>query len=293
MQQPSPLFTGEQIKRRLHDTTLGLWRICDRFPAQEEALVKKLKEHALDVLDGTVFYFSVREEPAVLKHEHIRKLIGKIHVMRAFLDITRRRGYVEETNFFMLDWEYERILETLLADIRTQEPVLPPAIGTSAPGQSPEALVPQFPGPQKTESMPIPAVGEEYQTPRAPIYSSKDQPQALKPPQSGGGVEAGNTIESPKTALATSPEPARHRYAQALAGEPAAASFKMNLNTRQEKILTFMSETKQSGLKDILRLFNGVGEKTIRNDLNVLCANGKLQRYGTAPRSFYVLTGTA
>jgi len=287
MQQPSPLFTGEQIKRRLHDITLGLWRICDRFPAQEEALVKKLKERALDVLDGTIFYFSVREEPAVLKHEHIRKLVGKIHVVRAFLDVTRRRGYVEETNFLMLDWEYERLLETLLADIRTQESVFPQGIGASAPGQSPETLAPQFPGAPKIESMPIPAIGEEHQTrlpspaaqaaggqaSQAPIYSSQDQPR-ISPESEAIGRE----IQRPERAKRV---------------EEPSFSPKTNLNTRQEKILTFMQGTRKSGLKDILRLFNGVGEKTIRNDLNVLCANGKLQRYGTAPRSFYVLTGTA
>lgn len=65
---------------------------------------------------------------------------------------------------------------------------------------------------------------------------------------------------------------------------------KKPLSDRQKFILQFAESHNRFQLKDITTHFPSCSEKTIRNDLLVLCGHGYVDRVGVAPRSYYEVT---
>ena len=58
---------------------------------------------------------------------------------------------------------------------------------------------------------------------------------------------------------------------------------------RQEKIMKYFQEHKQVKLAELLGLFPGVSEKTVRNELVSLIGLKKITRSGNGGSSFYKL----
>jgi len=63
------------------------------------------------------------------------------------------------------------------------------------------------------------------------------------------------------------------------------------LSERQELIVRFAKNHPQFALKELLVHFPSLSEKTVRNDLVVLCDRGLIGRFGVAPRSYYKFIG--
>jgi len=61
------------------------------------------------------------------------------------------------------------------------------------------------------------------------------------------------------------------------------------LNNRQQHLIGFFKNNGSARLKEITKIFPDVSEKTIRNDLKVLCQKQFLKLNGRAPQSFYSL----
>lgn len=59
------------------------------------------------------------------------------------------------------------------------------------------------------------------------------------------------------------------------------------LSDRQQFILHFAGSHKQFQLRELIEHFPSLSEKTIRNDLVILCEHRLVQRFGVAPRSYY------
>lgn len=75
--------------------------------------------------------------------------------------------------------------------------------------------------------------------------------------------------------------------------EVKSDSIPAPLNDRQKYILEFAIKHQKFQLKDIAEHFPSFSEKTIRNDLLVLCDHCFISRFGIAPRSYYgVVNGT-
>lgn len=62
------------------------------------------------------------------------------------------------------------------------------------------------------------------------------------------------------------------------------------LSERQQLILHYLRNHSTAQLKELLLHFPILSEKTVRNDLLVLCENRFIERVGVAPRSFYRCT---
>lgn len=59
------------------------------------------------------------------------------------------------------------------------------------------------------------------------------------------------------------------------------------LSERQKFMLGFAAKQSRFQLKELITHFPSLSEKTVRNDLLVLCEHGFVERKGVAPRSFY------
>lgn len=71
-----------------------------------------------------------------------------------------------------------------------------------------------------------------------------------------------------------------------------APPVRAKISERHDKILNFIHDNdRKAQLSQVIGLFPKLSEKSIRNDLAQLCADGKLKRVGWGPTSFYQLTG--
>ncbi len=61
------------------------------------------------------------------------------------------------------------------------------------------------------------------------------------------------------------------------------------LNGRQQQLVGFFKDNGSARLRELTKLFPDVSEKTIRNDLKVLCEKHLLRFNGKAPQSYYSL----
>lgn len=114
-------FEPPQLKNRLFNTTTALWRLCDRFPQEDHALVKRVRERALNVLDDATRYFHVRTQSLGLRHELLRNLVSEIDALQTMMHLARIRNHIQEVNFLMMDWEYEQLLELLSEDLAAHD----------------------------------------------------------------------------------------------------------------------------------------------------------------------------
>ena len=87
------------------------------------------------------------------------------------------------------------------------------------------------------------------------------------------------TNEPPKAAPVEKKEPVKKPETM-LSDQPVYTD-------RQEKIMEYFQEHKQVKLAEILNLFPGVSEKTIRNELKILIGLKKITRSGNGNSSFY------
>ena len=79
--------------------------------------------------------------------------------------------------------------------------------------------------------------------------------------------------------LATT-EPPKAKKEEVVKSEP-------ELNERQRKIMKYFQENNEAKLAEILGLFPGVSEKTVRNELSSLIGLKKITRSGQGGSSFY------
>ncbi|MDP3963586.1 MAG: hypothetical protein Q8Q39_03760 [bacterium] len=98
-----------------------------------------------------------------------------------------------------------------------------------------------------------------------------------------------NVQRSEKASLAAKPERLTQVKASPEAEEPSARA----LTERQKFMLAFAEKHPSFPLKELATHFPSLSEKTIRNDLAVLCDSGYLERCGTPPRSYYRLLRNA
>lgn len=63
----------------------------------------------------------------------------------------------------------------------------------------------------------------------------------------------------------------------------------VQLNERQRRLIGFFKNNGSARLKELTGMFPDVSEKTIRNDLKVLCGKNFLRLNGRAPQSYYSL----
>lgn len=71
--------------------------------------------------------------------------------------------------------------------------------------------------------------------------------------------------------------------------DESIADVLSTFNNRQQQLIGFFKNNNSARLKEITRIFPDVSEKTIRNDLKVLCEKHLLQLNGKAPQSYYSL----
>ena len=103
--------------------------------------------------------------------------------------------------------------------------------------------------------------------------SSRSAPERKQPETSRGDIG----IFMPKTTIRTESKPSF----------VASVATRSELTERQRFMLAFASKNKSFQLKDLSIHFPSLSEKTIRNDLVVLCEQRCLERRGVPPRSYY------
>ena len=230
--------------------------LADKLPLHEVSLSNRLRDRSLEVIEDGFLYLSTKEYVFLHKKEFLPQLLAKVNVLSAFVSIVNERKYFEE-----------QILKKIYEDINTFAKEL-------------------------NAGLPQPAKVSQEQNINE-MKTSYPQPQVSELPvaQAVGVSSVDNSIAQ------TLPTEAP----QALAGQAVSVVWKgggiatkgWNFNEgllpdRQRHIFILMREKRRSSLKEICQVFPNLSEKTIRNDLNILCDKGLIQRVGVAPRSYYI-----
>lgn len=103
----------------------------------------------------------------------------------------------------------------------------------------------------------------------------------------------------PKTETVISQEivnarkPAESQIKGALSNNKSVSSAVLRnsrINERYEKVLNFIKgNNNRAQFSQLMSLFPGLSEKSLRNDLTFLCSRGKLKRIGWGPTSYYII----
>lgn len=101
-------------------------------------------------------------------------------------------------------------------------------------------------------------------------------------------VEAGKTNKEEETAGDMPVRPSQNKERLARSG-----AENKTLNARQKKIIQYFRNRELFQLREVRALFEGYSQKTIRNDLKMLCRMGILNREGVGTVSFYRVTDRA
>ena len=261
----------EQIstEERVQIIALGVYRIADRFPVQEEAFGKRLKDTATQLIEDTARFRIARTRDAVGTARVLHEIIGRLETLGALIAFVKRRGQVPETSTDLILWHLAQLSASFQEEDRRFEAHVAEEHprGAIIEGKFFDALPQQ----QFTNSAIIRPVHPVSQSTNLPVGQSA-RPAPYRPEGSGAGFDP---LLGPDSA-----------------GAPPAvrATAAGNVSDRQQRILDFFALRRRAPLKDIVGLFPGMSEKTVRNDLVELCRAGNLRRVGLAPRSHYVLT---
>lgn len=206
----------QELKKKLFDITLAVWRVTDLFP-KDEPLRIRIRTRASEILEECIFYLTLGEKEYVGKGGYLAKIHASIKAMQALFVIAKTQRFVNGINFEILDWEYQQILLTLTD------------MGRKVLEETRNETIPVSPSKEKASKM---------------VVIEKSNP--------------GRVLVS----------------------------------IRQKKILDRITEATHARLKEILVDFPGMSEKTIRNDLKVLCEKRLVQFNGKPPQSYYSVNGS-
>lgn len=234
---------------------LGSHRIADRFAHEDTAFGKKIKDTATALLEDVALYGVAKKRDAVGTNRLCHTILGRLEALHALLTFAKNRGLLQPTTVDIVLWQVIQ----LLAYFQQED------------GKMEQHITEQHPQGAIISAGPAPATIFTKQ----PTTASQAQPRAqqydpLLGPDSASPVSPSSRPAPPPTATMV------------------ATSFGYGSN-RQRRILDFLTLRRRAQLKEVLQLFPDVSEKTIRNDLSLLCQQGQLRRIGMAPRSHYAL----
>lgn len=263
---------------RVQHIAVGTYNIADRFPAYDEAFGHRLKNTAAALIESVALYDVAKTRDALGTNRLLHQILGHVEALHALLHFAKSRGAAPMATVEIVMWHLEQLGGYFLeADSRIEQ-----HIGAHHP-QGAFVFGQLSPQPQETNTADVvrtkfdtfdasadtkteeflehfaPPVVNPAAVRFSPVFMKEDELVAPKPPL------------PPSPVIATS------------VSAPIG-------NDRQKRILDFFALRRRAQLKDILVLFPGISEKTIRNDLSLLCKVGNLRRVGLAPRSHYILT---
>lgn len=245
---------GERIER----LALAVHRLADRFSLQDEMLGKRLRDTTTALIEDIALHEYSRTHDAAGATMLLHRIVGRLEALKALLLFVKgRRAYLSPQASDILLAHVEKLGEEFRAEDREVEAHIARlhprggiVAGTFEPSQK-EAPLP--------EGSPLP-------------FDPLLGPDAMLLSQGKNSLSA--------------PEPQRSVIAAATTSQTKGGNGAL----RKKRILDFFTLRRHAQLKDVLALFPGTSEKTIRNDLAELCRSGQLRRVGLAPRSRYILS---
>lgn len=245
---------------RMQLIALGSHRIADRFAHDDTAFGKRIKDTATALLEDVALYGVAKKRDAVGTNRLCHSILGRLEALHALLTFAKNRGLLQPATVDIVLWQVIQ----LLAYFQQEDGKVEQHI---AEHHSQGAIISASPVPEP-----------------APIFTKQPaaSTQSLQPlkPLSLSGFDP---LLGPDSAVAQTPQ----RPLNPPTATMAAIGFG---GGRQRRILDFFTLRRRAPLKEVLQLFPDVSEKTIRNDLSLLCQQGQLRRVGLAPRSHYILS---
>ena len=255
--------------------------LADKLPLHEVSLSNRLRDRSLEVIEDGFLYLSTKEHVFLHKKEFLPQLLAKVNVLSALVSVVNERKYFEE-----------EILKKIYEDINTFAKELNSGLEFNTSNVSVE---------QKTHLVtPNPVTSPGATSKQHYVNETKTgypQPQVSELPiaQAVAVSSVDNSIAQTMTNEAPgTPHPLASGQAVSVvwkSGGIATKGWNFNeglLPDRQRHIFILMREKRRSSLKEICQVFPNLSEKTIRNDLNILCERGLIQRVGVAQRSYYI-----
>jgi len=269
-----------QTQQRFLDIASGVMAIADRLPPYEESITRRLRDKSAEIVDNGFFYLSVSEYKPVREHARISEFLAKFNSLAGLLALVASRNTFEETNVRIITENINFLVKEMSRILNYRDDVSDGAPILSSPVEDPERM-------RRTED---PERMRRTEDPER-MRRTEDPERILR---------TANQIPLAQTVAVRGSEPLSVG-GKVATDEPVSVVWKSGgiatkgwgfseglLPDRQRHIFILMREQKQATLKDICKLFPNLSEKTVRNDLNVLCERRLIQRLGVAPRSYYV-----
>lgn len=271
--------------------------LADKLPSHETSLAVRLRERSLEVIEDGFFYLSLKEHVFMQKKELLPRLLAKVNVLSALVSLVNERKYFQDGFAKELYEDINSFARNILQpsvpvpagqeinDVLAQDKSYPSAPYRTAPGPAPYPVASEQPVVSSSQHH----VTEESSGYPQPSAASQHflSKQAVAP-----SAITDNKVQAQTVSYNATQAPSAHTASVVWkTGGIATKGWSFNeglLPDRQRHIFILMREKRRSSLKEICQLFPGLSEKTIRNDLNVLCERGLIQRVGVAPRSYYI-----
>lgn len=283
---------------RVQHIAVGTYHVADRFPAYEEAFGNKLKNIATALIRDVAFHQVARTRDALGTNRLIHEILGNVEALKALLQFAKNRGVAPHASIDIVLWHLEQLCTHFrIEDTRTEQ---------HAHAQHPQGalIFGEFTQPQPSLQPFTPFAPQ----PQPESFASQQQEPVVEQPLTRYDAPEKNpetqtfdrTAFSPRAVVNPAAARFTHLEAQTVSPvrtKPIPTFDETNLlenlpvgNDRQKRLLDFFALRRRAQLKDLLALFPDISEKTVRNDLAMLCRSGQLRRVGLAPRSHYVLT---
>src|SRR3989344_906198 len=278
-----------QTQQRFLDIASGVMAIADRLPPYEESITRRLRDKSAEIVDNGFFYLSVSEYKPVREHARISEFLAKFNSLAGLLALVASRNTFEETNVRIITENINFLVKEMSRILNYRDDVSDGAPILSSPVEDPERM-------RRTEDPERMRMTEDPERMRR-----TEDPERMRRTEDPERIlRTANQIPLAQTVAVRGSEPLSVG-GKVATDEPVSVVWKIGgiatkgwgfseglLPDRQRHIFILMREQKQATLKDICKLFPNLSEKTVRNDLNVLCERRLIQRLGVAPRSYYV-----
>ncbi|OHA46064.1 MAG: hypothetical protein A3A80_00835 [Candidatus Terrybacteria bacterium RIFCSPLOWO2_01_FULL_44_24] len=278
-----------QTQQRFLDIASGVMAIADRLPPYEESITRRLRDKSAEIVDNGFFYLSVSEYKPVREHARISEFLAKFNSLAGLLALVASRNTFEETNVRIITENINFLVKEMSRILNYRDDVSDGAPILSSPVEDPERM-------RRTED---PERMRRTEDPER-MRRTEDPERMRRTEDPERILRTANQIPLAQTVAVRGSEPLSVG-GKVATDEPVSVVWKSGgiatkgwgfseglLPDRQRHIFILMREQKQATLKDICKLFPNLSEKTVRNDLNVLCERRLIQRLGVAPRSYYV-----
>jgi len=287
-----------QTQQRFLDIASGVMAIADRLPPYEESITRRLRDKSAEIVDNGFFYLSVSEYKPVREHARISEFLAKFNSLAGLLALVASRNTFEETNVRIITENINFLVKEMSRILNYRDDVSDGAPILSSPVEDPERMR-RTEDPERMRRTEDPERMRRTEDPER-MRRTEDPERMRRTEDPERILRTANQIPLAQTVAVRGSEPLSVG-GKVATDEPVSVVWKSGgiatkgwgfseglLPDRQRHIFILMREQKQATLKDICKLFPNLSEKTVRNDLNVLCERRLIQRLGVAPRSYYV-----